>query len=358
MTLFQNSHWTAALLAALVSTGSLLAQPRTGVIPKKYRTTPGRSMSQTPFALQPNRFQQIWTAKELQAVIKKPVRIRGIKFRTKSSGNAGKTVDVQIVMGHHKGNVTTRFADNLKGAQLVFQRKTVTLPRSVAGGFVVSFPFTQEFTWDHERDIVMEVRVFKNGNANRPFLYWFDWITSDFSVGMTSMWAISPSASRATFIQGGTGLVSEFEFVEGVTLPFGTGCKGEGGFTPEISTNGLPLVGNTALRVNITKAKPGVAAILFWGFSDKQFGAFKLPLDLRPIGMPGCSLFVDPLLNFFTSTVGGSPGAGVGSVPFGIPAVTQFQGIVLYAQWAINDGTNKLRPLPFAWSNAAALYIG
>lgn len=348
------------VLAAVLLPGADLAcqSLQNAIVPKKYAAV-GQSNAfiQEPFSKQPNRYQQTYSATELQRDIKTPVRIKGVRFRAKQSGQPGFTVTLQLAIGSYTGNASSKFDDNLKDAMVVFSRNTITLPTSAGGQFVVNLPFSQDFTWDGQSNIVIDIRVFGNGNQNKPFLYFFDGFLSDFAVGGERMWALNPVATTAGFRQTGSGMVTRFDFQEGVALNYGTGCKGQGGFVPKISANGIPVVGNTNLRVNLTQARPQTVALLFWGGSRTTWGPFTLPLDLKGLGIPGCFLLAEPLQIFTANVLGGTPGTGIASVPFGIPPSNIFRGISLYAQWGVVDDSQN-RVLGLAFSDGIMLTIG
>lgn len=346
-----------AFPAAVLLTSGLHAQTQSAIVPLKYQAS-GNAQHQEPFAKQPVRFQQVFFKKELQEVIPKPVRMRGIRFRAKQTGNTGFSVDMQLAIGTITGIASSTFQANLANAELVVPRTTITLPTSTAGTFVVNLPFTKDFTWDRDSDIVIDVRIFGNGNQNRPFLYWFDAFFDNSTFGGERLWALGPNSTRSTSRFRGSGLVTRFDYQEGTAIKFGKGCKGTGGFIPEIDAGGIPVVGNTGLRMNLTQAKPQVPAILLWGSSRTKWGNINLPLDLRAV-IPSCTLFVEPLMIFGAATQGGAPGTGIASVPFGIPALNLFKGIDLYAQWAIfDDGNITNRVIGLTFSNAIWISIG
>ena len=329
-------------IAALLGTAS--AQLKQGIVPKRYERS-GTHMTRSPFSLQPGRWQQVIRAKEIQERVKKPMRIKRLEFRSKSASQAGMQIEIQVIMSRFKGGLDVFFNNNLaKDAVVVFPRNKITLPTSGALSWDLQIPFASDFTWDGDSDVVIDVRVFGNGNQNKPFLYFFDSVSFDPFVGIEDIWAATPNALKATRVGRGTGLIARLSWQEGAVIKYGNGCKGQGGFVPEISANGIPVVGNTGLRVNVSKARPQAPAFLLWGGSDKKWGAFTLPLDLKPLGMPQCMLFAEPLQIFGTQTLGGNPGTGVGSVPFGIPPSAVVKGIELFAQWFVVDQATGRHP--------------
>ena len=344
-----------AAIAALLAPAS--AQLKTGIVPKRYERS-GTHMTQSPFSQQPGRWQQVFRVKELKERVKKPVRFKRLEFRSKTANQVGTQIEIQVVMSRFKGGLDVFFNNNLaKDAVVVFPRNKITLPTSRALSWDLVIPFVSDFTWDGDSDIVVDVRVFSNGNQSKPFLYFFDSVSFDPFVQIEDIWAATPNALKATRVGRGTGLIARLSWQEGAVVKYGNGCKGQGGYVPEIGTNGIPVVGNTGLRVNVSKARPQAPAFLLWGGSDKKWGAFNLPLDLKPLGMPQCTLFAAPLQIFGTQTLGGNPGTGFGSVPFGIPSTSVVKGIELFAQWFVVDkATGRL--LPMSTSDAVRLVIG
>ncbi|MEZ5989439.1 MAG: hypothetical protein R3F30_10005 [Planctomycetota bacterium] len=143
-----------------------------------------------------------------------------------------------------------------------------------------------------------------------------------------------------------------------MALNFGDGCKGAGGYVPMAQSNVHPIVGTPFFQIEVVQAPSQAPAILCWGLSDKMWAnTIPLPLDLRTLGMPGCTLYVDPYFVWGTATVGGSPGNGKGIIPFPIPAVGSFIGLELFFQWAIYD-TSQSRSIPLTWSDGLRVIIG
>ncbi|MDP6423303.1 MAG: hypothetical protein QGG14_01055 [Planctomycetota bacterium] len=348
---------SALLLAVSATATGLSAQVLNEILPLTYASG-GSRMTQIPLATAPIRYQQLFTAKELAKykTLQKPVRFKGIRFRTKAKNYPGATVTLQLTVGYYTGFGSPVFDQNLAQGKKVFSGQ-ITLPQST-GGWDVNLPFNQNFTWDSVSNVCFDLRVFKNGKGSKPFLYFFDSYAFDPQrVGGGAMWAPGPNAVKATTTQQGTGMVMRLDFSEGAVIGYGTGCKGQGNFVPQISTTGIPVVGNTLLRIDLTKARPSTAALLAWGLSDKKWGPFTLPLDLRLAGLPGCTLLADPFFFNATTTSGGGPGAGRGSVGFPIPGLAFLKGIDFYCQWWVVDDSQN-RPIDLAFSSALRLAIG
>lgn len=83
---------------------------------------------------------------------------------------------------------------------------------------------------------------------------------------------------------------------------------------------------------------PTSVALLAMGFSDQSYGATALPVDLSPLGMPGCSLRAAPEALLFAS---GSNNRTTFQLP--IPQATALLGVVFFQQvMAPAPGANAL----------------
>ncbi|MCI0585608.1 MAG: integrin alpha [Planctomycetes bacterium] len=139
----------------------------------------------------------------------------------------------------------------------------------------------------------------------------------------------------------GAGWVRAFSFdgiPPGSTL-YGSGCPGSGGITPEIRALGLPTsaVGSPAFGILLSRALGGTTAVLVVGFSFQAWGTIPLPLDLGPLGAPGCALFASADMLLPTSTGGSGPGSGTASVPLPIPPNSTLVGSIVHFQWYVAD---------------------
>lgn len=103
--------------------------------------------------------------------------------------------------------------------------------------------------------------------------------------------------------------------------------------------------GNT-WKVDVSGAPASSPVIYMIGFSKTRFaGAVPLPLDLSGLGMPGCTVDIDPLL-FFPFSTNASGQASV-SLPY---TTTTGVKLVPMAQCIVADSS---KPVGFATTNAA-----
>ena len=80
-------------------------------------------------------------------------------------------------------------------------------------------------------------------------------------------------------------------FVSSDATTLGQGCKSaKTQLVPQLVQNGSHEIGNS-YDVIVSQADPQSAAAIVFGISGSQYGAFKLPLDLSPLGAQGCTLY-------------------------------------------------------------------
>ena len=101
---------------------------------------------------------------------------------------------------------------------------------------------------------------------------------------------------------------------------------------------GEPRIG-PPFSVDLWQARPSSPAALFLGASNVVWGAIPLPVNLTPIGMPGCFLRVTPDVVLSTST----DLFGRARIAVPIPGNTAVLGGAFHNQYAVVDaGANPL----------------
>jgi len=135
-------------------------------------------------------------------------------------------------------------------------------------------------------------------------------------------------------------------------LVVGLDISGRPGYSkPGLSHAGSAIVGRT-FALNLSQARPGAPALQLTGWSNQRWGNTALPLDLRPLGAPGCKLLVSPDL-MRAGVVGAS---GRMSVPIVLPRDSRLGGVELFSQFLVLDaGANALG---LAVSNGGREVIG
>lgn len=130
---------------------------------------------------------------------------------------------------------------------------------------------------------------------------------------------------------------------------YGSGCAGSNG-VPSLSSNSVPRLGST-FAVQVGNLAPAAAvALMFVGLSDSTSPIGPLPVDLSPLGMPGCQALTSMDL---LDVIGASGGSATWS--FAVPANANLLGMAFYNQAASIGAAN---PAGLAVSNGGAATIG
>src|SRR5688572_3573749 len=119
---------------------------------------------------------------------------------------------------------------------------------------------------------------------------------------------------------------------DGVTT-LGTGCADGRGVVPRIGCTFVPTRGRS-FSVNFARVRSGAPAYLMLGATDTNWQQFSLPIELSPIGMPGCWLRISPDVVAAASTIG-PPGNRRASVALSIPDDPVLAGQSFFAQWSV-----------------------
>jgi len=133
---------------------------------------------------------------------------------------------------------------------------------------------------------------------------------------------------------------------------YGEGCR-LGGTIPTLAaaSSSLPRVGtNFVVEIGNGPAAPTPGALAL-GFSKASAFGLSLPLDLSIIGMNGCRLFMDPLVQSGITLVNGNT-----SVAYPIPANNSTFGTTIYHQAFLFDPGAS--PLGLSATNAGEGLIG
>lgn len=111
------------------------------------------------------------------------------------------------------------------------------------------------------------------------------------------------------------------------TSAFGAGCAGSAG-TPALGSETLAWLGGN-LDVQLSQGPALSPASIIVGFSATQTsGGLSLPFQLAAVGMPGCSLYTDPMLALPVVT----DASGNAALGFAVPADPNLIGADIYSQ--------------------------
>lgn len=295
-----------------------------------------------PFASVRSRYQQWYSAADWQARSPRPIRVNTMQFKAGSTGMgvANRQVEIEVTMANGPSVPSNVFEANLvAGRVLVFPRARITLPAPTPGTFPINIPFTSEFVWDGSSSVVADIRVWDNGNNNVSWTYDLEYDGSSPTASMFRLWTVNnPSATTATFMSQGQGLTTRFFYNTALSVAYGAGCPGDGGFVPLAGTEGgRPVPGNNTWGQLLTRAPSQRQAMFYMGFSRTTWNGQPLPFDLGPIGAQGCQVLGEVLASATATTVGGGAGAGIARIAFPLPPTTSWVGLEVFSQWIVID---------------------
>jgi hypothetical protein len=115
---------------------------------------------------------------------------------------------------------------------------------------------------------------------------------------------------------------------------FGSGCSGSAG-VPALAprAGSRPWLGDTLHLVCTGLPASGAAAALL-GLSNRSWSGVPLPLDLAPLGMPGCSLLVSADVFLLLANAG-----GIAALDMPVPNSPPLVGTAIYVQALSFDPT-------------------
>ena len=317
----------ASLLAAVVPAQTQVTAPNIPVGQNVDRPFPGGI----------GRYQQWFAPNLFTGTILEPMRFEQIEFFGGSSQTStAAQIDCELLIGHGKfSGVSGSFDSNWDTAPIVAKaRAMVQLNATGAGGVAMTFPFTNKFTWDRVRPILIEVRVHGNSLSNQPFNYNFRGALA--STGTARVYAGGSVGATSGTPLTGVGMVARFQARPGVVIGFGpAGCAGEGGFVPAASVVQVPSPGITWTH-NLAQAASQRPCL--WIIGDTNTAPFPVDLVNLLYGVPStCFLTNNALTTVAAMTVGGGAGAGMASVPIALPATTSYVGVNVFTQWLVID---------------------
>lgn len=294
-----------------------------------------------PLAGGVGRYQQWYAASDLDDYLPEPMRIDRVEFFAGSGPSAiATTIDCEILLGHGQTfGVTGSFDNNFASAPVVVAPRTNRqLTAGAPGAVVMNIPFATLFTWDRQRPLLMEIRVYGNGQANQPFSYTFRGSTVAFGKTSRVYQAGSTGAATGT-VASNTGMLTRFTARPGALVDFGAGCVGGGGFTPKNVILEVPQPGILWTH-QLTQAAPQQLALWVIGADRNMIDGIPLPIDFPQLlgtGPSGCMLRTNIIVSGFHVTVGGAPGAGFATFSWQLPPIGNYVGDHWYSQWFVLD---------------------
>lgn len=148
--------------------------------------------------------------------------------------------------------------------------------------------------------------------------------------------ALAYDAARARIVLRGGRIADTWEYGLPGTLAtyetFGTGCPG-GADAPSLTANGdRPILGQP-FTITLQDLPPWQPTLLLFGLSNTNWLGMPLPLDLEPLGAPGCELLVSveavrPLFSWL----------GQRSISWSVPNQPALIGVQFYNQAMATSG--------------------
>jgi hypothetical protein len=126
---------------------------------------------------------------------------------------------------------------------------------------------------------------------------------------------------------------------------YGEGCPGTADRVPLHHGSGMAVLGRT-FWLRLRNVIPDTAAAMVAGASATS-------LDLAAVGMPGCTMLVQPTVDVMART----SAQGLLTLPITLPNDPQLLGVQLFSQFAVVD-PGASTPLPVIVSNGIETRIG
>lgn len=175
---------------------------------------------------------------------------------------------------------------------------------------------------------------------------------TSFGIGNTQGLHYNPVSQQLMVIDNSlsTTFVFDLPFCNGSLVQKGLGCPDGSGTMVWLGASGCANVGNAVVLSSF--AGPNPLPMLFaGGVSSTSVGGLPLPLDMGPLGAPGCLIYTS------SEAVVGAPQAGnKATLLFPIPNTPGLTGAQLFFQ-AISFDLTLSSPLQLATSNYVAMVI-
>ena len=316
------------------------------VVPQGLERTAGNTASGFPFDYSNYvRYQQAVDASALPG----PGPLLGVAIRAKGWSTTAQDfwVEVRVLAGHTKLGVQalgSTYASNFSDQPVeVFRgRLNVVRPGTPAGGaFDVPMPFSKFFLYRGTDNLLLDFAPLRHsiygtyggGGGGRAF----DFSRTAASMGNCQGKNGSQGIPTTGAFSGPGGFVLELWMTGGTVL--GKGCS-TGKVVPQAAWNGIPVRGNK-IGFELNQAPVGSSAVLLLGYDYQQWGAIQLPLDLNPLGMTGCSLYLGIVTVLPATVQGTNVDQAWAYLPMTIPNSAALAGARLVFQWLLgSSGVN------------------
>jgi len=204
---------------------------------------------------------------------------------------------------------TTSWTANLGSDVAQVVKSRVTFPALTASlptpePLAPKVPLARPFYYPGQQNFLIQIDFVPVDNKD-PFVWPFD-----AAVYQTTTWGLTVST-------------------------FGKGC-------PTTGTFGVSQVQGTShdlvnFNYRFTRSGPTVGGIMTLGLSDRQLGSIRLPLDLKPLGAPGCFVYHDMLVQLPAGLRGGAHPLLTATAY--VPRDFALQGLRVFAQALIFEPT-------------------
>lgn len=148
-------------------------------------------------------------------------------------------------------------------------------------------------------------------------------------------WSVLSAFNPGTILHSSTTAIDDLEIGPSpapTMLTYGDGCVGSNSQVPTLGFTGAPAMGTT-YDVTLDGALANTGTFLVLGSSRTADPGGPLPRDLGPLGMPGCTQYIDVIATLFGVT--GNNGSAQQS--FTLPNNPAFAGVQIPLQWLCLD---------------------
>ncbi len=328
--------------------GTGIVKDVTTVLPMDYAGKWGESQSPYILGYYDHRCQQIFASDQVPpAFTASVIAFRHDDWFNSSVWNywAELTIDLGTTTVS-PSSIGKYFVSNLKGTMVrVLPKTQVKLPywtslNKSPTNWIIRIPLAKPFTYVKQKGRYLILDTLKTnssiGYANAA--YYIDSVQNRGTIEVSRVYSTSASANFGT-VELGSGAVVGF-------VP----SRSEGA-VPILDCADQPKVGKT-ISLRLQRVRPNAPVGILLGFSDRTWAGLNLPLDLAPIGAPGCSLLTS--LNVMLLTAADKNGAGAMNLT--IPRDTSLiLGRIYFQALALDPPANQAG---LAWTNALKGIIG